>query len=789
MITNITATSNTVLKEFLKKALAFKFVYIGCIVLFLAIAYFVNKYSATVYQVQAKILINKNNSERIDNAEIFGRASQYESTKGIDNEVNMLTSYSLVSKTIDALNLEVGYFFEKSGLITQSTEVYKGTPFIVVYDKSHSQPIDVKFYIEFLTDSTFRIYGSAKSATLFNYLDDKDAGRIDNFKFDLTAKFNQQIVTDFIKLTISLKDKNIQDIKNRKGRYYFQFFYTGYLTNSYLYNLKVEPLSQLASIIFVSFKGQNANRINDFLNKYLEIYLEASLERKNKIAKSTIDFIDSQISDISDSLSQTESKLRDYKSANQVVDMSFQGQRIYDQISQIEIQKANLLAQKRYYSYIIEYFNKNSDVANVVPPSAANVVDPIMNQLILDMISLNKERSDIISDSKKGLFLSQVENKIKQQKETILENVHNNLNTLNVSISELNYRYQKLSEEIAKLPKTELRLTGINRQYKLNDAIYTYLLQRKAESQISKASNLPESEILEPSRLTSTSIIYPKRTLNYIIALFLAFLIPSGFILGRDLINDKITGIYELEHLTKKPVIGMIYRNRYKIDDVVVEKPRSYIAESFRTLRTNLFIKLKNESSKVILVTSSIPREGKSFTALNLASAISMLGHKTVIVDCDLRRPSLHSKLKTENNIGLSNYLVGKAVIEDIILELSPSLDFITSGPILPNPAELLESGACDKFFYNLKQKYDFVIIDTPPLGALSDSYLLMKHASQILLLSRFNYTKKDIIYQVVRQLEDNNISNYNLVFNDVDFNKTEFGGYYNAYYSEDKKS
>jgi len=194
------------------------------------------------------------------------------------------------------------------------------------------------------------------------------------------------------------------------------------------------------------------------------------------------------------------------------------------------------------------------------------------------------------------------------------------------------------------------------------------------------------------------------------------------------------------------------------------------------------------EESRTILVTSSLPKEGKSFVSLNLASSVASIGYKTVLVDCDLRRPSLHVKLNIDNSIGMSSYMVNKALPDDIIVTtVVPNLYFIPAGQILPNPAELIESGACDKLFAFLRANFDYIIIDTPPLGAVADPYLLMKYSTKLVLVTRQNYTRKDIFAEVVAGLEANGQPNFNIVLNDMNYSKSSFGKYYGQYYSDEK--
>jgi capsular exopolysaccharide synthesis family protein len=391
------------------------------------------------------------------------------------------------------------------------------------------------------------------------------------------------------------------------------------------------------------------------------------------------------------------------------------------------------------------------------------------------------------SNTGKNLFLGQLEAKIKLQRETIIENVRNSLNTLNLTQNELNYRSEKLSREISKLPRTELNMVSMKRKFDLSDAIYTFLLQKRSEADITMASNIPDYEILEPARQTSSVVLSPRKKLNYALALFLAFLFPTGFIVIKNFFNEKITRIHDVEVLLNRPVLSIIYSNHYKSEAVVREMPGSPIAESFRNLRSTIFLRCRPQSLKVIGVTSSQPQDGKSFISFNLAASIASVGYKTVILDCDLRRPTLHDKFKNSNSNGLSTYMVNKSTIDDIIHKTEiKNLFFIPAGPVLPNSAELIESGALDDLINYLKSTYEYIIIDTTPAGLVADAALLMKYANINLLVCRNNYTRKDVFRGVLSMLKANRIDNFDVVFNDVNLKKSLYGRY-NSYYTKDK--
>lgn len=776
------------IKEFILSALPYKYYYLGCLVLCLAIAVMVNKFSPVVVRVNSIIgpVEDKGPSLR-GSSSSFPGIQDYSQVRNLENDMNSLTSFSLVSTTIKALSLEVGYYIDRSNIFGHPRQIYEGTAYNVHIDKSHIQPIDTRFYIKILDDKSFRLRVSENKATLYNYVDNYIVSRNNIVKLDTICKFNETIHNPYFKFSVSHNKNSYVATSKDENLFYFEFYHQDLISQEYLKRLKVEPVSVKSSLIKVSFQGENTGLTIDFLNNYLQAYLDADLAKKNKIALSTIKFIDTQISTISDSLSKSESKLKDYRSVNQVTNLSYQGQQALEQMTKIETDKTTLLLQERYYKYILDYLEKNKDVSSLAPPSSSNVVDPLMTTLITELMNLNQQRSAILSNnSEKNLFLGQIENKIKTQKQAIIENVTNSLNTVNLTQNELNYRAEKLSGEISRLPKTELNMVSMQRKFNLSDAIYTFLLQKRSEAEITMASNIPDYEVMEPARETSRTVLSPKTMINYLIALFLGIIGPTTIILLKNYFNIRITTVSEVQRTIDKPVFGIIYSNITKTEAVVPEFPGSSISESFRNLRSSLFLRLREIPTKVILVTSPQPRDGKSFIAFNLAASIASVGYKTIILDCDLRRPTLHFKFNEDNSSGLSVYMAKQATKEEIIRKTSiPNLSFIPAGPQLPNPSELMESGSLDDLIESLKGKYEYIILDTTPAGIVADAFLMMKHASQILLVCRNNYTKKDVFAEVITNLQTNKFTNYDIVFNDLDLKRSQIGAY-NSYYHKE---
>jgi tyrosine-protein kinase Etk/Wzc len=775
------------IKDFILTVYSFKYLYVFCIVLCLGIAFAINLLSPTVYEVNSVIgPIEDKRSSLLGSNTLFSGMEAFARDRNLENDINSLNSFSLVSTTIKKLNLEIGYFKEKNSILKQTRQIYQSSPYTVNIDKSHIQPINARFYITILNENSYRLKSSEEDIALYNYVDNKIVSEKNHLQIDTICRFNETISNKNLKLSISLNNEYLQSKATDKSLYFFELYHLDMLAFDYLSRLKIQPVSIKSSLIKVYLRGGNIGMTIDFLNKFLQTYLDDNLLKKNKISVNTISFIDAQISEISDSLMISESKLKDYRSANQVMDLSYQGQQAIQQMTAIETERSTLQSQERYYNYVLELFNKDQDMAGLAPPSSANVVDPLLNTLIIELLSLNSQKSTILSNNtEKNLFLGQIENKIKLQKRSIIENVTNNLNTLLLTQNELNYRADKLSKEISRLPRTELNMVGMQRKFSLTNTIYTFLLQKRSEAAITMASNVPDYEILEQARDITKDVISPKKVFNLMIAFILALMIPTIFVILKSFFNEKIMRVPEVERLLGRPILSTIYSNSYHSESVVHEFPGSTIAESFRNLRSSLFLRFKSEPIKVILVTSCQPQDGKSFISFNLAASIASVGYKTIILDCDLRRPTLHEKFKEVNSSGLSNYMIDHVSKDEIIHDtFIKNLSFIPAGPVLPNSSELIESGALDELIFYLKKKYEYIIIDTTPSGLVADAALIFKYATINLLICRNNYTRKDVFNDVINLFKTNRVDNYDVVYNDLNIKESRYGRY-NRYYDK----
>jgi tyrosine-protein kinase Etk/Wzc len=796
--------SNTIdYKKIFQKLLGYKKQYIFFIILFVFIAFLINRYSNTKYANYTTIYIgeNKEGAFMASSNNIMQGFGLFSGQSNIQNETEILQSFSLVRDIIKELDLKTSYFSFSNSAISnflfntpfcRKTELYNNSPIKVIIDPSQAQAINLNFRIVFINENEYFLKTSGKDVLLYNFIDDQVVSEIDDIYYQGKFNFGDEVKTRYFSFRVIKRD-NFNPSFTKDNNLYFFLNNINSLTKTFKRNLKAEPTSQLSSLIKITFKGSNYQMVTDFLNVLTSLYLERNIERKNKIALNTVNFIDSQISNIADSLNTAESKLKSFRSMHNVMDLSFQGQQIVEKLSELETEKDNLTVQKQYYAYLKSYLSNNKETDQLlVPPSSMKVSDPILTNLITQLLTLSSKKASLLRTDadKDNLYLSDINIQIENLKKTISENVLNTINTINNSIKEINYRISSLSNQISQMPKTELQLKGIERKFTLNDNIYTFLLQKRSEAQIARASSMPDYEIIDPARIAITSIVSPKKKINYIVALFLGLLLPTSVIMLRDFLNNKIVDPEEVESITKFPVIGRVFHNFRRTKLVVNDRPNSSVTESFRAVRTNFEFFSDGGRKQVLLVTSATSGEGKTFCSINLASVFALNGHKTVLLEFDLRRPKIHEEFGSSNMIGINSYLIGKAIIEDIIMPTHiENLDLISAGPAAPNPAELISSERTVEFIEKLKEMYDYIIIDSAPAGIIAETYVLMKYSDINIFVVRMDKTIREAFINTSKAFENNKFTNVSILLNDINIKRESYKyGYDNKYYTDDKR-
>lgn len=762
----------------------------------MGVAYAFNKYSQPRYSNVTTLLIAEEQNNSFMSADgMMEGMSMFGGIKNVENELSILKSFSVINQTLQDLNLEVTYMSEENMLpfdfvsLIAKQDLYDMSPIHVILDQTHQQPVDSKFYVEILNDSSYRLSCFEEEIYLYDYISNSVSGFVNELSVMGVYKFGEKIVSDLYSFSVHLNDGYVPEKYVGKDlRFSFNNLY--YMTGSIRANLSVATTTTTSSVVMITLSGDHPKKITDFLNKFTDVYLEKNLEKKNLIAYNTVKFIDSRIADIADSLMFAENKLQNFRTSNQVMDLSFQGQKLYEKMTGLESERARIIINQQYYDYIRNYFETNSDITDLVAPSSMEVQDPVLNQLIGEMLELNNQRMKYLDISNpKNLFLKDLEIQINNLKSTILENIDYNYNRQVISLQDIESRMAKLNSQITRLPRTEREMIGMERQFKLNDAIYTFLLQKRAEAQIARASNAPDYEVIDNALYFRAGVISPNTKMNFAIAGLLGLFLPFIFILARDFLNNKITDIKDVEMISTLPIVGQVLHNSFKSTAIIKDYPKSPLADSFRAIRTNVRFFAKDSDKMIILVTSSMSGEGKSFNSVNIASVYALLGKKTCLLGFDLRRPALYKDFELKNEKGITSYLINNAEIKDIIQKTQiENLDLISAGPIPPNPVELIASSRTKEFFDELKEIYDFIIIDSAPVGAVTDSYLLFGFADINIFTIRHNYSIKEAVKNNLKNIHLKNIPNVSILINDVKIKKNSYGyAYQSNYYSNGK--
>ncbi|HZX74688.1 MAG TPA: polysaccharide biosynthesis tyrosine autokinase, partial [Cyclobacteriaceae bacterium] len=514
----------------------------------------------------------------------------------------------------------------------------------------------------------------------------------------------------------------------------------------------------------------------------LEVYRANELQKKNQLGVKTIRFIDDQLGGVSDELRQVESSLESFRSRNNILDINTTSENLTKNLDKLEADKSLLDQRLKYYKYIAIQLEKDNNLKNIGAPSTFGLEDPLLNTMLMDLTRLNQERIGLNYSTKVGNPVAEVlELKISSSKQALVDNVNNYIEATSQAIADLRSKISDVKSNVQELPRSERELVSIKRRFDFNDNVYNYLLEKRAEAGIAIASNTVEKTIVDRAKQVGSGPIAPSKKLILLVAVLLGLSFSVGLVIFHDIVNDNIITTKDIEKNTKIAPIGTItHCTKTERAAFIVANAKTAAGESFRSLRVNLqYLTLGNENN-VIGITSSIESEGKTFCSANLAVAMAQSGKNTIIIDSDMRRPKIAASFRIKNGKGLSSYLIGSCTLKEIINPtVIKGLDVITSGPIPPNPLDLIGLPKMEELINSLKQNYSTIIIDTPPIGFVSEYIILMKYTNANIYVVRSNYTNKAHLEKINRLYDDGKIKNINILLND---SKSAASGYNYVY-------
>ncbi len=731
------------------------------ITLALGIAYFQNRKWQPTYQTSARVMIEEGKTQTFSSSQNlmqgFGVQASY---RNVNNQIIMLGSYDLIKTVVNKLPLTVECY--KQGKFKQNS-LYNKEPIRIIPVEILPEGYGIPYSIE---DKDINSY-----IVSWEY-NDKKYSKIGNYEMPLK--------TDFFTIVCS-KTKHYLP----KTQFYFSFKSEDKLVNYYSNRLAINFVMTSSSVVSVSLVGKVAESDIDFVNALCETFIEQNLERKNEAAIKTISFIDQQLSEITDSISVSERKLKSYRISNQIIDVQSYTAQLLGDIKNIENNAAAFKLKEAYFTYLSNYLDKSVQDEIIVVPSTLGINDPTLMRLVTEFNDLQNKKRDV---GKLSPYYSKYTSSIEVIKNSLKEVLKGLKASMDIERRNLKDKTLEINQRIAQLPDQESQMSNYQRKYKINDNYYTYLLQKRAESQIQKASNSADNILLERARVMSiTNAEKPKKT--RMLYFMIGLLLPIGFLLLKDFLNDKIVTRKDIERYSPYPYLGSVQHSKSSNPYFIQRNPRSAFAESYRIIRTRAEFLVKRQSPIVMLVSSAQSADGKTAFCVNMASMYSLTGKKTILVDLDLRKPSIKNRLNihVDKNKGVSNYLANQIddINELIIKDTKHKFDIIPGGSVPPNPGELVRSERLKNLFKELSSMYDYVIIDTSPIGLVSDTYVMMHWTDINLFIVRSEKTRKLFFKNVIQQLRVDKVPNISIVLNDVDERKAS---YYSTYVEYGRK-
>jgi tyrosine-protein kinase Etk/Wzc len=766
---------------FFNYVLRYWYIYAATLLCAFAAAYFYNWYVTPIYKATCSVLVKEPNNSG-DASDFLMHLDNYSTDRNIQNEIEILRSRTLLSRTIQELNLEVSYYLEGN---VKTSELYKeDCPLALTTDSLRYAAYSTPLFVHVLDAGRFEL----------SYNNERGAGEVKR-----QYRFGQQVECELGTFVIHKSSRFNEALFNNpahlKRDFIVRFNSFENLISRYGSSLKVAPINKQASILEMSLDDPVAAKAVDFLDKLIEVWIRSSIEEKNQIIRNSLEFIDEQLALISKDLTEIETTLEKFKTEKGITDLGAEAQSYLGSLREYDSRISEIELKISFLNYLEGYVKQSRDIKEL-SPSSIGIDDPILLKLMNQLSDLEGKRSLLLMGAREDNPAIQAINaQSRNIRSLLLETIKSTREGLLASKRQAFSQLDRIEGKIRVIPGSQRQLLNIQRQNQLKESLYTYLMQKRAENAIVLASTTSDNRIVDDAHATF-SPVRPVRSQTYIIALFLGLLLPLTFIYGKDVFNDRIKDRDQLEQHTRIPLLGIVGYSKDPEEIVIKGNPKSHISESFRSIRTNLqYYNPPGNKCNVVLITSSVSAEGKSFCALNLAAVIALSGQKTVLLGFDLRKPKSPGRFDLKGETGISNFLIGSATLPDIAQPSGvPNLHIILSGPKPPNPSELMMNGRMDELFDQLRNEYDYVIIDSPPLGIITDAMLLTRFANAVVYVVRQNITHRHHLDIVNKLYSDNRIKNLSILFNAVRSGTMAHGGSYGygygrgyGYYDEDK--
>lgn len=730
------------------------------IVLCLVLGFVYLRYQTPVYQVDASILI-KDDSKGIVSSELsaFEDLGILKSGNNINNEIEIFRSRSLMSRVVKELKLNV-YYFSYGRPIEH--ERYSDTPILLRCQGCDSLvPITGNWLITPESDKTFILKDGESGDPIGNYhFGDTVKLEVGKLVFETSPFFTQSFLNKDFRVVVSTVEE---------------------AAAAYLDALKVSPVSDASNVIVISLLNALPDKAADILNNLIRQHNLDAIEDKNEVSRNTANFINERIKYITMELSDVETAAEDFKTKNKLTDITSEAELFLKTGSESETGLMEAGTQLKLVEYMIDDLQKRTSPSDLIPANLG-LEDASIAASVNDYNKLVLERGRILKNAgEKNPLVENIESQLPGLRASLKESLLNLKAALVIRTRELSRQEGGINSRIASVPRYEREFRVIQRQQQIKEALYLYLLQKREETNIALAVTVSNTKIIDPAQ-ASGRMVAPQKKIIFLLSLLAGLLLPVLFFYLVELLDTKVHGRKDIDKL-RLPYLGDVPQIDSKNKIVVSRTDNSSIAEAFRLLRTNVDFLLGPQGSRgrTVFVTSTIGKEGKSFVAMNLAVSLALSGKKTLLVGMDLRAPKILKYLNLSDRKGLTDMMLsGNIQPEDYIFRTPEleGLDILPSGSIPPNPSEILMSDAIKNLIDLLRDYYDYIVVDTAPIGMVADTLLLSNYADAFVYVVRANFLDKRLLIIGETAFREKRLPNMAILLNGSDHTKGYGYGY-----------
>ena len=743
------------IRETLVRYTAYWPLFLLSLVICMGAGYLYVRYTPAKYMASTSILI-KGDQDETSSKDIIDAALNGKRTKNLNNEILLLNSLSLMKAVVSANKFNIDYY--KKGKVLD-VDIYLNAPF----------RLNPATLADSLNTTSFTITKLDQSG---GSIQPNPAKNGQTLSFSWNKPFNLG-KNHFILVPDHLQNED-------GGSYVVTWKPVADAAEVLSGKLNARSLDQKASVIELNIVLENLQKAKDVLNAVTTEFNHADIEDRRRLNETTVRFVDERLSNIAGELQGVEGGLESFQGNKQLSDIRTQSTQSIEGSNEAAIRIKELNVQESIVGMLLGYFNNPANNGKLVPTSMG-LSDPTLATLIANYneLQLKKER-EAPRVAPNSTVMQDITTQLSNLRGSILESLNNISNSLRIQLSSMQQQNSQYLQFLAAVPHNERVLQEIKRKQSITEGLYLYLLQKREEAAISStASSVAHYRQIDPA--AGWGPVEPNKRNILLYTALLGLCLPIGFIYGKNLLNEKVSSKEDIAKKTNLPLLGEINHLSRKSMELNFLQSRSIIGEQFRIIRTNLSF-LGGPNKKVILVTSSGVNEGKSFVSYNLASVLAMPGKKVALLEFDLRTPSITKLIQMDSQKGLTHYLSGPIVPLDEIYETIegiPGLHFYPAGPLPPNPGDLLINEAVPQLFDALIKHYDFIVVDTPPAGLVSDAFILGTYSDLVLCIVRQKITRKKSLDFIKEMAELSKLRNVGLVFNDVKTGgKYGYGGY-----------